>query len=84
MLDLAVDNLLVRDKWPLLIDKTSIAATGFVLVKTLLAPCLNWEAVLRSMFLLVRMFHCTPIWLKSQVGLKVLHELRSPALDLRE
>ena len=29
-------------------------------VKTLLAPCLNWEAVLRSMFLLVMMFHWTP------------------------
>ena len=26
-------------------------------VKTLLAPCLNSEAVLRSMFLLVRLFH---------------------------
>ena len=23
-------------------------------VKTLLAPCLNWEAVLRSMFLLIK------------------------------
>ena len=26
-------------------------------VKTLLAPCLNWEAVLRSVLLLVTMFH---------------------------
>ena len=53
-------------------------------VKTFLAPCLNWEAVLRSMFLLVMMFHWTPLWLKSQVGPKVLHELRSPVIDLRE
>ena len=50
-------------------------------VKTLLAPCLNWEAVLRSMFLLVKVFHWTPLWLKLQVGLKVLRELRSPVID---
>ena len=28
----------------------------FKTVKTLLAPCLNWEAVLRSMFSLVEVF----------------------------
>ena len=27
------------------------------LVKTLLAPCLNWEAVLRSVFVLLTRFH---------------------------
>ena len=26
-------------------------------VKTLLAPCLNWEAVLRSVLVLLAMFH---------------------------
>ena len=53
-------------------------------VKTLLAPCLNWEAVLRSMFLLIEVFHWTPLWLKLEVGLKVLHEQRSPVIDLCE
>ena len=24
-------------------------------------PCLNWEAVLRSMFLLIEVFHWTPL-----------------------
>ena len=40
---------------------TLIAALAwFQGVKTLLAPCLNWEAVLRSMFLLIEVFHWTP------------------------
>ena len=33
-------------------------------VKTLLAPCLNWEAVLRSVLV--------PFWLKTQVRFKIL------------
>ena len=36
------------------------SATQMGDVKTLLAPCLNWEAVLRSMFLLIEVFHWTP------------------------
>ena len=35
------------------------SATQMGDVKTLLAPCLNWEAVLRSMFLLIG----TSLWL---------------------
>ena len=58
------------------------SATQMRDVKTLLAPCLNWEAVLRSMFLLIGTSLWLPSWLKLQVGLKVLHELRSPVIDL--
>ena len=58
------------------------SATQMGDVKTLLAPCLNWEAVLRSMFLLIGTSLWLPFWLKLQVGLKVLHELRSPVIDL--
>ena len=36
------------------------SATQMGDVKTLMAPCLNWEAVLRSMFLLIAVFHWTP------------------------
>ena len=59
-------------------------ATGtevtLVAVKTLLAPCLNWEAVVRSISYPIGRH----IRLKSQVRLKVLHELRSHVIDLRE
>ena len=40
-------------------------------------------AVLRSMFLLISYPIGRHIWLKAQ-GLKVLNELRSPVIDLRE
>ena len=36
------------------------SATQMGDVKTLLAPCLNWEAVLRSMFSLVEVFQWMP------------------------
>ena len=36
------------------------SATQMGDVKTLLAPCLNWEAVLRSVFLLVGVFQSMP------------------------
>ena len=36
------------------------SATQMGDVKTLLAPCLNWEAVLRSVFLLVEVFQWVP------------------------
>ena len=53
-------------------------------VKTLLAPCLNWVAVLRSLLMLLPKVPLIAIWLKSQVGLKVLHELRLRVIDHRE
>ena len=34
-----------------------LSGRNFVSVKTLLALCLNWEAVLRSMFVLLTRFH---------------------------
>ena len=53
--------------------------------KILLAPCLNWEAVLRSVLLLIMLFHWTPHLAQvTIVGLKVLHELRSRVINYRE
>ena len=60
------------------------SATQMRDVKTLLAPCLNWEAVLRSMFLLIGTSLWLPFLAQVTSRLKVLHELRSPVIDLCE
>ena len=43
---------------PHVLDETpTVLSVGRRCVKTLLAPCLNWEAVLRSVFVLLTRFH---------------------------